>query len=157
VRTATNRTASFIAAIVTALMVGVGIGFAIGHLTAGGSNGGGGPSQAAGSMIHVHGTFTLTDSTGFNHPSDYGATCHGISGYSDIAPGAEVVISDDAGKTLSITGLDQGFVTANSTCQFTFTATVPAGLKFYGIEISHRGTVKETEQGMHHPSLTLGS
>lgn len=69
--------------------------------------------------------------------------CESIGGYGDITTGTQVVLTGD-GKTLSVGTLAS---THSSTqCAYTFTLEkVPAGLKFYGVTISHRGTVQFTE------------
>lgn len=87
-------------------------------------------------------------------------SCTGMNGYNDITEGAEVVVSDDSGATLAITNLGPGvpgkaFIFEG--CKFAFTASVPSGHRFYGITVSHRGTVKFTEQQMTvGPALHLG-
>ena len=82
--------------------------------------------------------------------------CKTTEGYSDIASGASVVISDDKANTLAITDLGAGNFDANGVCVFDFTASVPAGKGFYGISVTHRGTVKFSEADVRHPALTLG-
>ena len=85
-----------------------------------------------------------------------GDLCSGTGGYDDIANGAEVVISDDTGHTLDITTLTAGSI-VSSACDFKFESTIPAGKGFYGITVTHRGTVKFTETEMQNPALTLGN
>lgn len=85
-----------------------------------------------------------------------GHPCSTVDGYSDIRPGAEVVISDDAGRTLAITSLGRGRFNASLQCSFPFHARVPAGLGFYGVEVTHRGVVKEPESALGDVQLTLG-
>jgi hypothetical protein len=77
-----------------------------------------------------------------------GGDCGGL-GYGDITTGTEVTLTDDSGKVISV-----GQLMGASACKWTFTlADVPAGGKFYGITISHRGTLHYTEaqlrQGVH--------
>jgi hypothetical protein len=41
-------------------------------------------------------------------------------------------------------------------CVFSFSTEVPAGKSFYGVTVSHRGTIKFSEVEMAHASVTLG-
>jgi hypothetical protein len=121
-------------------------------------------SSSGSGKITVHGTMDITDFEGFTaddpntDSSSSGVTgpCHAIGGYDDIAEGTEVVISDDGGKTLAIGHLDSGSFDANGSCAFSFTMTVPAGKKFYGVTVSHRGTVKFPEAEVTHAAVSLG-
>lgn len=115
--------------------------------------------------IAVHGTLTLNDPASVFADLISGLTngpCHGTGGYTDVAGGAEVVISDDAGATLALAHLNTG--TANipssgtgGTCNFTFDASVPSGKHFYGVQVTHRGVVKFSEADMAAPHVSLGS
>ena len=84
-----------------------------------------------------------------------GGACTGAGGFSDIGEGAQVVVSDDTGHTLTIVHLGAGSGTI-ITCSFPFTATVPAGKGFYGISVSHRGVVKFSEAEVPSAALSLG-
>lgn len=85
--------------------------------------------------------------------------CEGTGGYSDITSGATVVVADAAGKTLALGDLLVSKLADSSTCIFGFTVDgVPAGKKFYGIEVSHRGFVQFSEAQLKGaPALSLGS
>jgi hypothetical protein len=66
--------------------------------------------------------------------------CSGF-GYSDIRSGTEVTLTDDAGKVISV-----GHLVSTGSCTWDFTLPdVPPGGKFYGVTISHRGTLHYTE------------
>lgn len=110
---------------------------------------------AAPRVLHVSGSISVgySDPTGL--PTS-GPCQSGGDGYTDVATGAEVVITDDAGATLVITQLGMGAFDATRHCVFPFSASVPAGKRFYGVQVSHRGTVKESEADMGHVALTLG-
>lgn len=89
------------------------------------------------------------------------STCSGSGGYADLTAGAQVVISDDAGKTLTITRLDDGEPSSaddpEGRCTFPFSGTVPAGKGFYSITVTHRGAVKFSELDMTAiPTVTIG-
>jgi hypothetical protein len=107
-------------------------------------------------QITVRGSLTLTNTSGSGVTTLIDGTCEGRGGGSDIAQGAEVVLSDDAGKTLTITVLGAGRPTRNS-CLFQFSATVPAGRKFYGVSVSHRPPVRFSEAEVVHADLTFAS
>jgi hypothetical protein len=117
------------------------------------------PAERITPPIQVVGTLDLTDTSpgGITGGSGGPSSCTGTGGYNDITGGAEVVISDDAGKTLTIVSLTPGTYESSTRCQFSFFANIPAGLGFYGIAVGHRGLVKFTEADMKHPGLTLGS
>jgi hypothetical protein len=112
----------------------------------------GGGSDAT---MTIHGKLTLTATVDDWYP---GHDCSGEDGFSDIKPGAEVVVSDDTGKTLAIDALGVGAIgNILEECVFPFTVNnVPAGKGFYGVTVSHRGTVKFREAEVASAQLTLG-
>lgn len=80
-------------------------------------------------------------------------------GYEDISAGTQVVLTDEAQKVISVGVLSPRADWNHPTwCEFTFTLPdVPAGKRFYGITVSHRGTVEYTEAQLRHgPEMTLG-
>ncbi|MFF0245027.1 hypothetical protein ACWEU6_37065 [Streptosporangium sandarakinum] len=91
-------------------------------------------------------------------------TCRTAGGYTDIKEGAQVVITDAASRTIALGALEAGeFEMPNGSwaarrCVFPFSlSNVPAGQKFYGIEVSHRGRLQYTaEQITNSLQLTLG-
>jgi hypothetical protein len=98
----------------------------------------------------ARGSFVLTDS-----PTDGGQVCAPTDGYSDISAGAQVIVSDSSGKTLAIGSL-QNPTAGSGTCSYSFAVhNVPVGKKFYGVEVSHRGSVKESENDMTSGSVAL--
>jgi len=104
----------------------------------------------------AHGTMQLISASNVANPGgDSG--CYGTGGYSDLRPGAQVVVADADGKTLAIGELGVGSGAAVA-CVLPFTVTgVPAGKKFYGVSVSHRGTVQFTEAELKAgASLTIG-
>jgi hypothetical protein len=104
--------------------------------------------------IQVSGTLTLR--TWSQSVADDGI-CIGTGGYSDLAGGSSVVIADDSGHTLKITHLESGKHDDSAvTCTFRFHASVAAGKHFYGVTVTHRGTIKLTENEMSYPSLSIG-
>ena len=133
-----NRQRVVAAVIVTAVVV-IALVVVLGRTSQGGS-------------IQVAGSLVMTDASNTNtSPCDLSGT-----GYDDIAAGTEVEITDDAGKTLTLTSLESG-TAGVSDCTFPFTASVPAGKKYYKISVSHRGFVTFPEADMSSPELTLGS
>lgn len=72
-----------------------------------------------------------------------GVDC-GSWGYGDLKTGTEVTLTDETGKVLAA-----GSLTQIATCSFTFTLErIPPGRSFYGVTISHRGTIHYTEAQM---------
>lgn len=113
----------------------------------------GGP--AAGTMT-VKGTLSVDgdDRTRFD-----GEPCSLSGGYADIAEGTSVVVTDSTGKTVAIGHLGPGHgAFGTNDCVFDFKVDgVPTGLRFYGIEASHRGRVQFAEADLAKPvTLTLG-
>jgi hypothetical protein len=101
----------------------------------------------------VSGSMVLHDGFGAD-----GVPCSGDGGYSDIAEGTQVVISDESSKTLAVGVLKAGRRDSNGRCKFPFEVLrVPTGQSFYGIEVSHRGRLQYSEsqirQGLQ---LSLG-
>jgi len=89
----------------------------------------------------LHGTLTLTSSSGVSHS---GTSCQGTAGYDDLTQGAPVTVKNENGSIIATSSLDAGV--ADSTyptvvCHFSFTVENLPDAKFYAIEISHRGEV----------------
>lgn len=105
------------------------------------SGGGSGAPEA----FTLRGTMMLT---GSHVPSgDTSEDCTGYSGYDDIAAGASVTVYDSAGKVVATGALGTGKPKSGA-CVFPVAVDgVPAGSKFYQVEVSHRGkvTVSSTE------------
>lgn len=111
----------------------------------------------SGGGFDVKGELTLTD----KDAGWYGGAvaCHGSGGYDDIRQGAQIVVSDAAGKTLAIGSLGQGTATGTTTCVFPVKVHVKSGGgDFYAVEVSHRGRVQYTADEIRQPlHLTLGN
>jgi hypothetical protein len=106
----------------------------------------------------VHGSLVLHGDSAsiLRYPSG----CAGQGGLNDLIPGGEVIVSDAGGRTLAIGLIIGGTPGASTTaCTMTFEVDkVPSGKKFYGLTVTHRGTVQFTEAGLKAgPQLTLGS
>ncbi len=88
-----------------------------------------------------------------------GDPCQTGGSYADIQPGATVTVSDASGKTLALGALGDGTQDGASNCKVPFTVTgVPAGEKFYGVEVTHRGRLQYTAEQLAEPlALTLGN
>lgn len=88
-----------------------------------------------------------------------GQRCIAGGGYGDIS-GAQVVVSDSAGKTIATTQLQEAGIlhlAGGANCVYDFAVAVPGGEKFYGIEVSHRGRLQYTpEQLKTDLALKLG-
>lgn len=114
------------------------------------------PTRSAATLqdFTVTGTFTLYDYGSIDHGS---ATCWGTGGYSDIAAGAQVRISNASGKIVAVGELEPSSYQTGE-CEFSFEVTsVPKGEKYYEIEISHRGALTYSEAEMQEElALQLG-
>lgn len=93
------------------------------------------------------GTLSVS-ATGIVGGTQDGDECHTTGGFTDIETGAQIVVTDDQGKTVAVGELGGGKVAAEGlACQFPFTIKdIPAGSKFYKVEISHRGGPQYTER-----------
>lgn len=139
-----------------ALLVGMAVGYVLPHSTNRPESGGAAPSaSASANTLSISGTLELVDTTGGGIEDLGGGACGGTGGYSDITLGAQVVISDDAGQTLTISHLESGAGDVGR-CVFEFIADVPAGGGYYGVTVTHRGTVKEPESELPNVTVTLG-
>lgn len=78
-------------------------------------------------------------------------SCTGTGSYADLASGAQVVVTDAAGKTVGLGRLDPG-VRRERGCVFFFKVTdVPAGGEFYGVEVSGRGLAQYSAKQLTYP------
>jgi hypothetical protein len=70
-----------------------------------------------------------------------------------------VTVTDSAGKTVALGSLQDGKAAGIDSCAFFFTVKdVPDGIKFYGVEITHRGIVQYSSAQMKAgPVLSLGN
>jgi len=93
-----------------------------------------------------------------------GQLCAVDGGYADIRAGAQVVVTDDAGKTLALGQLGDGKLTlpdpqewGTRSCAFPFTVQAPGGHSFYGVEVTHRGVVRYTAEQVRQPvEMSIG-
>ena len=97
-----------------------------------------------------------------------GQSCYGDGGYSDIGPGTQVTVRNEAGTLTGSTTLGPGVVQPwpevdpqAKRCVFPFNFASVADSAFYGFEVSHRGQVQQSHDelaaGGWHIDLTLGS
>lgn len=96
-----------------------------------------------------------------------GKPCQSGDGYDDIAAGSQVTVRDGGGKIVGIGRLGGGITQTIGTepinnvgvanCSFALTVNgVPAGSKFYSVEVAHRGQVQFTATAIRQPlSLNL--
>jgi hypothetical protein len=77
-----------------------------------------------------------------------GSGCEGVGGYSDITPGAQVVVEDDTGRTLATGALGDG-VFDGVACVFDFGFDAVPKASFYRIhQGSNRGVLQYSYQDM---------
>jgi hypothetical protein len=93
--------------------------------------------------ITVAGDITVTSRADV---TSTGTGCFTSGGYADIAAGAQIIIKDAAGKVLATTTLGPGV--GAGICTFPFTADVPRGSDFYGVELARRGVVTFSAEQM---------
>ena len=126
----------FLAAVLL-VAVGVGVYFGITSLT----------TEDNEQAFTLSGTLSLRSTDGITTsdlPRDF--ACAGRGGYNDLGPGTAVTVSDESGTLLAKGTLDSSFG-ENTWCVFAFDINdVPAGAKFYKVQISHRGEMSYTEQ-----------
>lgn len=118
-------------------------------------------AMAAPKPINITGTFTLTDTPVFGLDSSIDTTsdgCEGTGGYNDLHQGTPVTVTDQTGAIVALGSLTSG-VPSGDSCMFVFgVSNVPAGKGFYGVAVSHRGSVQYTEQQLRDGvSLSVGS
>jgi hypothetical protein len=73
-----------------------------------------------------------------------GNGCLGRGGYSDVAAGLQVNVSDESGAIIATGALEQGEVVPDqfwNNCNFPFTVSSVPTAKFYRVEVGHRGQV----------------
>lgn len=109
---------------------------------------GGGASTAlltgGASSVTLHGAMMInpaSDNEFGDNFSTVGGTCTGSGGYDDLSQGASVTIHDPTGKVIATGALQEGHGVDGIGCLFNWRITNVPREKFYGVEISHRGTV----------------
>ena len=128
----------------------------------------GGGSSSGGSHITVNGIVVITEHTSV-YPDDptvqngqqfgtggynVGKGCHALTGYQDIATGANVVITGSGGTQLAATKLRAGVFDTNADCVFGFTATINKSSS-YEIKIGQRDPVQYPAGSIASPQLVL--
>lgn len=91
------------------------------------------------------------------NPERVGKPCVAGGGYADIN-GAQVVVTDPAGKTIATSQLPSSGILRDANgfmCEFAFSVDVPGGHDFYGIEVSHRGRLQYSEGQLKSGDLAL--
>jgi len=87
--------------------------------------------------------------------------CQGTGGYSDLAAGTAVVVTDSEGQQVAVGAMQTGKLDAGNRnwCVMTFSVpSVPRGLPSYSVTISHRGTeVYTPEEAQRGVALEIGS
>jgi len=103
--------------------------------------------------INVVGTMTISDyspSSYFPVITNIGSWCWGNNGYSDIDEGTKVVITNQDGKRLAETALEEGSGSAYS-CEFDFKFKVMEGETEYLVAVGKRGEISYTESELKLP------
>ncbi len=86
-----------------------------------------------------------------------GGACYGMGDFQDIRPGAKVVVTDAAQRTVATGAIETAQETV-AECHLTFRVEdVPRGDAFYGVEVTHRGRLQYTAADLEqHLMLSLG-
>lgn len=91
-----------------------------------------------------------------------GTRCAGRGGFDDIAPGAQVRITDRDGTLIGLGAITEGVVTdsdngklRDACLMFWRVDDVPRFQQFYGVEVSHRGIIQATEAELLGGEFTL--
>jgi len=105
----------------------------------------------------VEGTLQLNTASITTTGLPPGFNCAGSGGFNDVGPGAPVTVSDEAGTLLAKSTLS-GSVGGPGWCALSFAVKdVPAGSKFYRVEVARRGDMSYTEdEARERVGLTLG-
>ncbi|MET9154501.1 hypothetical protein ABZX82_25035 [Streptomyces griseoflavus] len=147
------------AAVVGACWTGVSLAGGNGTHAASGASAS--PSVSTERTEEVEGPFS-TDGTltvaGIGAGLDPEELCSGTGGYSDIDFGTQVNVTDATGTLVAVGSLGFGQKTELG-CEFPFTVDdVTPGSKFYEVEVSHRGSLTQTEDELRAGGLafTLG-
>lgn len=124
------------------------------------------PSQSASPLTYtVSGTMELAQGSGdfLNYgvsASGHGpAHCHGQGGYSDVVRGAEVTIYNASNDVIGTGSLGIGSPDVSSQkggCTFLFSVSDVPYSKFYGIQVTHRGTIDEPFADATNGNVELG-
>lgn len=144
-------------AIATALAGSVGLAYAMGWGLAGDRTEAAAPATSA-ATVTAYGQMQLSlGGFAWNRSPEQ---CWGHKGYDDIREGAPVTITDPNGKVIALGKLLPGKPQVSGDratgCLLRFEVDgVPAGLKFYGVEVSHRGSVKFPEDELTGKGVTL--
>lgn len=109
-------------------------------------------------------TFTVSGSMQVNPAALYvpkwrGKSCTSDTGYTDVAAGVAVVVSNPSGVKVAIGALGPGKLSNSYTCSYPFTVRdVPDKWSVYSIEVGHRGQVDYSRTQLAQPvTLTLQS
>jgi hypothetical protein len=113
-----------------------------------------GPTTVASHALQ--GTLTL------NAGDSRTATCEGTGGYSDIHPGTQVTVKDEAGVIVGSGTLGAASSPADTRypCEYPFSISEVGPAKFYSVEVGKRGALTYSAADMDKMgwkvSLTLG-
>ncbi|WP_435173278.1 hypothetical protein [Actinacidiphila sp. bgisy145] len=142
----------------------VALGAVAGLVVGGGGVGAAWAASGSGSSsaksFTLRGALDLEDATDLTPEA---TSCAGTGGYDDIVEGASVTVYDAAGAVVAEGALGAGSRAKagydDSPCRFAVTVPgVPAGSKFYSVEVSHRGklTVSAADAQAGRFTATLG-
>lgn len=124
-------------------------------------------APAAVPMLTITGELDMPDGGGGTVSN---LPCQMAAGYNDIQTGAQITVTDEAGKVIGLGQLGAGLTKVINNvdgtgltswrCEFRFSVpNIPAGHQFFGLEVTHRGVVRFTADQIESGKvkLTLGS
>lgn len=107
-------------------------------------------------------TFTITGTISLGSSVTVSLTpgfaCEGSRGYSNIGPNSPVTVKDETGTLVATGDMIGSTRPSTSRCLLEFAIDeVPAGKKYYLVEIARRGELSYTEEEAREPlRLTIG-
>lgn len=100
----------------------------------------------------IRGTFQLLDGA-----TSEGIGCRGSGGYSDIRPGTEVTVRDQAGAVIARGDLGlESSGTVPGSCEFSLRVDDVPRATFYEIEVGRRGSLTYSYEQMQRQDWTVG-
>ena len=113
------------------------------------------PRPDAKALHTIHGTMTLIDT---KIEAEGGFGCRGSGGFSDIAAGKQVTVTDATSKVIGVGTFGPGQPgrdVPNVVCVFEFSIPNLPGVEFYGIEAQRRGTLHYSLEEMKRRDWTI--
>ena len=109
------------------------------------------------STFVLAGVVTLSGYDSFTSLTGKGSLCWGIDGYDDLAEGAKVVVSDEAGTVLATDAVQSATAMGGYRCDLMFRVAVPDGQAFYQVSVGNRDPyVASADEARRGLALSIG-